>query len=62
MHKLPILTVLLLLTLTAVTTFICLSGAVTPRDTEYGSGKAIFKHYIMQPRTLQVPRALGTTS
>jgi hypothetical protein len=47
MHKLPILTVLLLLTLTAVTTFICLSGAVTPRDTEYGSGKAIFKHYIM---------------
>ncbi|AMP36731.1 hypothetical protein ACKZDW_21480 [Ralstonia syzygii subsp. celebesensis] len=62
MHKLPILTVLLLLTLTAVTTFICLSGAVTPRDTEYGSGKAIFKHYIMQPRMLQAPRALGVTS
>ena len=48
-NKLPVLTVLLLLTLTAATTFICLSGAVTPRYTEYGSGKAFFKHYIGNP-------------
>ncbi len=52
-NKLPILTVLLLLTLTAATTFICLSGAVTPRYTEYGSGKAIYKHYISKPPQMQ---------
>jgi len=52
-NKLPVFTVLLLLTLTAATTFICLSGAVTPRYTEYGSGKAIFKHYISKPAQMQ---------
>ncbi|KMW45458.1 hypothetical protein PQH03_12710 [Ralstonia insidiosa] len=52
-NKLPVFTVLLLLTLTAATTFICLSGAVTPRYTEYGSGKAIFKHYIGKPMQMQ---------
>jgi len=47
MHKLPVIAVCLIAVLSAMTTFICLSGALTPRDTEYGSGKAIFKHYII---------------
>jgi hypothetical protein len=62
-NKLPVLTVLLLLTLTAATTFICLSGAVTPRYTEYGSGKAFFKHYIIKPAQMQqMPRGLSVLS
>jgi hypothetical protein len=44
--KLPVVTFTLLLTLTLATVFVCLSGAVTPRDTEYGSGKAFVKHVI----------------
>ncbi|WP_296229373.1 hypothetical protein [Ralstonia sp. UBA689] len=63
MHKLPVLTVLLLLTLTAATTFICLSGAVTPHYTEYGSGKAVFKHYLSKPLQMQqMPRGLNLPS
>ncbi|CAJ0774595.1 hypothetical protein LMG7141_00198 [Ralstonia condita] len=62
-NKLPVLTVLLLLTLTAATTFICLSGAVTPRYTEYGSGKAFFKHYIGEPPQAQrLARGLNLSS
>jgi hypothetical protein len=48
MHKLPFLTVILLASLAMMTFFICFSGSLTPRDTEYGSGKAVFKHYIIQ--------------
>ncbi|AOY91118.1 hypothetical protein BKK79_04290 [Cupriavidus sp. USMAA2-4] len=48
MHKLPVIAICLLAALSAMTVFICASGALTPRDTEYGSGKAIFKHYIVQ--------------
>jgi len=47
MHKLPVLTLCLLAALSVMTVFICLSGAFTSRDTEYGSGKAVFKHYIV---------------
>jgi hypothetical protein len=47
MHKLPIVTLCLLAALSFMTVFICLSGAMTPRDTEYGSGKAVFKHYLV---------------
>jgi hypothetical protein len=47
MHKLPVVTLCLLAALAVMTAFICLSGAFTPRDTEYGSGKAVFKHYIV---------------
>lgn len=48
MHKLPVVTLCLIAALSAMTAFICLSEAVAPRDTEYGSGKAVFKHYIVQ--------------
>nr|WP_315598080.1 hypothetical protein [uncultured Cupriavidus sp.] len=48
MHKLPVVTLCLLAALTAMTAFICLSEAFAPRDTEYGSGKAVFKHYLIQ--------------
>jgi len=51
MPKLPVLTFLtfvLLAALATMTVFICLSGVLTPRDTEYGSGKAVFKHYLVQ--------------
>nr|WP_198046693.1 hypothetical protein [Cupriavidus taiwanensis] len=47
MHKLPVVTLCLVAALAVMTGFICLSGAFTPRDTEYGSGKAVFKHYIV---------------
>ncbi|SCU85767.1 putative lipid-like peptide transmembrane protein [Cupriavidus necator] len=47
MHKLPVVTLCLVAALAVMTVFICLSGAFTPRDTEYGSGKAVFKHYIV---------------
>ncbi|MGY2486679.1 hypothetical protein [Cupriavidus sp. CP313] len=47
MHKLPVVTLCLVAALAVMTAFICLSGAFTPRDTEYGSGKAVFKHYIV---------------
>ena len=46
-HKLPVVTLCLVAALAVMTVFICLSGAFTPRDTEYGSGKAVFKHYIV---------------
>ena len=42
MHKLPVVTLCLIAALSAMTAFICLSDAVAPRDTEYGSGKAVF--------------------
>lgn len=48
MHKLPVVTLCLLAALTAMTAFICLSDAFAPRDTEYGSAKAVFKHYLIQ--------------
>lgn len=51
MPKLPVLTFLtfvLLAALATMTVFICLSGVLTPRETEYGSGKAVFKHYLVQ--------------
>lgn len=47
LHKLPVVTVCLIAVLSVMTIFICLSGAFTPRETEYGSGKAVFKHYIV---------------
>lgn len=47
-HKLPVVTIGLVAALTVMTVFICLSEAFTPRDTEYGSGKAVFKHYLIQ--------------
>jgi hypothetical protein len=47
LHKLPVVTLCLLAALSVMTVFICLSGALTPRDTEYGSGKAVFKHYLV---------------
>lgn len=47
-HKLPVVTIGLVAALTVMTVFICLSDAFAPRDTEYGSGKAVFKHYIIQ--------------
>jgi hypothetical protein len=46
MHKLPILTFSVVVALSIMTVFICMSGAVSPRETEYGSGRAVFKHYI----------------
>ncbi|ABF07889.1 hypothetical protein DDF84_005025 [Cupriavidus metallidurans] len=48
MHKLPVVTLCLIAALSAMTVFICLSDTVAPRDTEYGSGKAVFKHYLVQ--------------
>jgi hypothetical protein len=54
MHKLPVVTLCLVAALAVMTTFICLSGAFTPRDTEYGSGKAVFKHYIVPIVSQQV--------
>ncbi len=42
MPKLSILAICLLAALAAMTTFICLSEAVTSRDTEYGVGTALF--------------------
>ncbi|MGT2490907.1 hypothetical protein ACU4GD_11240 [Cupriavidus basilensis] len=42
MQKLSILTLGLLAALACMTVFICLSGAFTSRDTEYGSGTAVF--------------------
>lgn len=48
MSKLPYVTLLLLTLVTLMTAFICASEAMLPRDTEYGSGKAVFKHYIVQ--------------
>jgi len=46
MHKLPVLMFAIITALSLMTIFICASGAFTPRETEYGSGKAVFKHYI----------------
>jgi hypothetical protein len=42
MQKLPVLTLCLLAVLACITVFICLSDVFTPRDTEYGSGTAVF--------------------
>ncbi|WP_423196586.1 MULTISPECIES: hypothetical protein [unclassified Cupriavidus] len=47
MHKLPVVTLCLLTALSLMTVFICVSGAFTSRETEYGSGKAVFKHYLV---------------
>ncbi|WP_420991650.1 hypothetical protein ACKI2N_025815 [Cupriavidus sp. 30B13] len=43
MQKLPVLTLCLLAALAGMTAFICLSGALTLHDTEYGSGTAIVR-------------------
>lgn len=56
MHKLPVVTLCLVAALAVMTAFICLSGAFTPRDTEYGSGKAVFKHYIVPFVSQEVSR------
>lgn len=47
MHKMPVVTFCLIAALALMTVFICVSGAFTPRETEYGSGKAVFKHYLV---------------
>jgi hypothetical protein len=47
MHKMPVVTFCLIAVLALMTVFICVSGAFTPRETEYGSGKAVFKHYLV---------------
>ncbi|PWK37948.1 hypothetical protein C7417_1812 [Cupriavidus plantarum] len=47
MHKMPVVTFCLVAALALMTVFICVSGAFTPRETEYGSGKAVFKHYLV---------------
>ncbi|MGO4326037.1 hypothetical protein AB4Z48_14395 [Cupriavidus sp. 2TAF22] len=45
MQKLSLLTLCLLAVLAGMTMFICLSGAFTVRDTEYGSGTAILCYF-----------------
>jgi hypothetical protein len=41
-HKLPVLTLCLIAALACITAFICLSGALTSRDTEYAGVTAWF--------------------
>ena len=47
--KLPLAVVFILALVTTVTITICLSGAVTRRDTEYGSVRAVLHHYVEMP-------------
>ncbi|AHB74953.1 hypothetical protein LV28_09285 [Pandoraea pnomenusa] len=49
MMKLPLAVVFILALVTTVTITICLSGAVTRRDTEYGSVRAVLHHYVEMP-------------
>lgn len=44
--KLPFVVTLILVIVTAGTITICLSGAVTPRNSEYGSVRAVFHQYL----------------
>lgn len=44
--KLPLVVTFILVIVTAGTITICLSGAVTPRNSEYGSVRAVFRHYL----------------
>lgn len=47
--KLPLAVVFILALVTTVTITICLSGAVTRRDTEYGGVRAVLHHYVEVP-------------
>lgn len=47
--KLPLTVVFILALVTTVTIMICLSGAVTPRDTEYGGVKAVLHRFVETP-------------
>lgn len=47
--KLPLAVVFILALVTTVTITICLSGAVTRRDTEYGGVRAVIHHYVDMP-------------
>jgi hypothetical protein len=47
--KLPLAVVFVLALVTAGTGMFCLSGVVTPRDTEYGGVRAVFHHYLGAP-------------
>nr|WP_240756330.1 MULTISPECIES: hypothetical protein [Pandoraea] len=49
MMKLPLAVVFILALVTTVTITICLSGAVTPRDTEYGGVRAVLYHDFEMP-------------
>ncbi|ALS58923.1 hypothetical protein AT302_03140 [Pandoraea norimbergensis] len=49
MMKLPLAVVFILALVTMVTITICLSGAVTRRDTEYGGVRAVLNHYVDMP-------------
>ncbi|UVA82228.1 hypothetical protein NTU39_21465 [Pandoraea commovens] len=49
MMKLPLAVVFILALVTMVTITICLSGAVTRRDTEYGGVRAVLHHYVEVP-------------
>ncbi|APD11514.1 hypothetical protein UC34_19705 [Pandoraea vervacti] len=49
MMKLPLAVVFILALVTTVTITICLSGAVTRRDTEYGGVRAVLHHYVEMP-------------
>lgn len=47
--KLPLAVVFIIALVTTVTITICLSGAVTRRDTEYGGVRAVMHHYVEMP-------------
>lgn len=47
--KLPLAVVFILALVTTITITICLSGAVTRRDTEYGGVQAVIHHYVDIP-------------
>ncbi|ODP33943.1 hypothetical protein A9762_16735 [Pandoraea sp. ISTKB] len=49
MMKLPLAVVFILALVTTVTITICLSGAVTRRDTEYGGVRAVLHHFVEMP-------------
>ncbi|WP_454733421.1 MULTISPECIES: hypothetical protein [Cupriavidus] len=49
MRRLPLLTLCLLAALAGMTVFICLSGALTLHDTEYGSGTALAHCLVDEP-------------
>ncbi|WP_053059429.1 hypothetical protein [Pandoraea faecigallinarum] len=47
--KLPLAVVFILALVTTVTITICLSGAVTRRDTEYGGVRAVLHQFVEVP-------------
>ncbi|GAB3629203.1 transmembrane protein [Pandoraea terrae] len=51
--KLPLAVVFVLALVTAGTVMICLSGAVTRRDTEYGGVRAVFHQYLGMPHDMR---------